>query len=173
MKKKIIVRTANHGKLEYIGQTILKVKVREDNIGTCGFLVRNNGKVNIIGMNIIKQMKGYSKGWLKKECYQDGICEEMVGKKKRSYEETLWDKVIIEYQTNVDACETPFYSGGKHHIRTKTDIPSTSKYRRIPPGQREEVKQHINGLIEEGIIEPSNSEYCSQMVIIKKKNRRY
>ena len=59
---------------------------------------------------------------------------------------------------------------GVHHIRTIDDVPVNSGYRRIPPGQLQQVKEHLDGLLKDGVIEPSESNYCSHMVIVKKKS---
>ena len=58
----------------------------------------------------------------------------------------------------------------KHGICTTEDSPVRAAYRRIPPPQFEEVKAHINDLIQQGIVRPSHSEYASPIVICKKKN---
>ena len=58
----------------------------------------------------------------------------------------------------------------KHRICTTEDGPVRAAYRRIPPPQFEEVKAHINDLIQQRIVRPSRSEYASPIVICKKKN---
>ena len=58
----------------------------------------------------------------------------------------------------------------KHRICTTEDGPVRAAYRRIPPPQFEEVKAHINDLIQQGIVRHSQSEYASPIVICKKKN---
>ena len=49
----------------------------------------------------------------------------------------------------------------QHHIRTTDDIPVTMPYRRIPPTQLEEVKSHLQELVQSGAIVPSDSAYAS------------
>ena len=58
----------------------------------------------------------------------------------------------------------------KHRICKTEDSPVRAAYRRIPPPQFEEVKAHINVIIQQGIVRPSHSEYASPIVICKKKN---
>ena len=58
----------------------------------------------------------------------------------------------------------------QHRIRTKDDIPVAQPYRRIPPGQWQLVKKHIQDLLSEQIIKESNSSYASPIVIVHKKN---
>ena len=57
----------------------------------------------------------------------------------------------------------------KHHIRTTDDIPVTMPYRRIPPTQLEEVKSHLQELVQSGAIVPSDSAYASPIVLVRKK----
>ena len=57
----------------------------------------------------------------------------------------------------------------KHHIRTTDDIPVTMPYRRIPPTQLEEVKSHLQELVQSGAIVPSDSAHASAIVLVRKK----
>ena len=58
----------------------------------------------------------------------------------------------------------------KHRIPVKDDIPVVQPYRRIPPTQLGEVKQHLQELLEKEIIRPSSSPYASPIVLVRKKN---
>ena len=58
----------------------------------------------------------------------------------------------------------------KHKIRTEDDIPVTQPYRRIPPNQYQEVKEHIQKLLDSSIIRESHSPYASPIVLVRKKN---
>ena len=57
-----------------------------------------------------------------------------------------------------------------HRIHTEDDIPVNQRYRRIPPNQFEEVKEHLQVLLERGVIRPSQSDYASPIVIVRKKS---
>ena len=57
----------------------------------------------------------------------------------------------------------------QHHIRTTYDIPVTMPYRRITPTQLEEVKSHLQKLVQSGAIVPSDSAYASAIVLVRKK----
>jgi hypothetical protein len=50
------------------------------------------------------------------------------------------------------------------------DDPVVQPYRRIPPIQYEEVKNHIKKLIENKIIRESTSPYASPIVLVRKKD---
>ena len=58
----------------------------------------------------------------------------------------------------------------KHKIRTTDDIPVTQPYRRIPPSQYQEVKDHIQKLLDNSVIKESHSNYASPIVLVRKKN---
>ena len=58
----------------------------------------------------------------------------------------------------------------RHKIPTIDDIPVTQPFRRIPPTQYQEVKEHIQKLLEEQIIVESYSPYASPIVIVRKKD---
>ena len=53
---------------------------------------------------------------------------------------------------------------------TQDDIPVNQRYRRIPPNQFEEVKEHLQMLLKRGVIRPSQSNYASPVVLVQKKS---
>lgn len=57
----------------------------------------------------------------------------------------------------------------EHQIPLTDDIPIRQRYRRLPPSQYEQVKAHIQQLLEAGIVKPSCSPYSSPIVIVQKK----
>ncbi|KAK3526080.1 hypothetical protein QTP70_014642 [Hemibagrus guttatus] len=56
----------------------------------------------------------------------------------------------------------------KHEIHLTDDAPVAQPYRRIPPTQFEEVKEHILGLLRKGVIQESSSSYASPIVLVRK-----
>ena len=58
----------------------------------------------------------------------------------------------------------------KHPIHLSDNIPIKVPHRRIPPNQLDEVKRHIQKLLNQGIIRKSNSPYASAVVIVRKKD---
>ena len=44
------------------------------------------------------------------------------------------------------------------------------RHRRIPPNQLTEVKEHLQELLDKGVIRPSQSNYASPVVLVRKKN---
>ena len=57
----------------------------------------------------------------------------------------------------------------KHHIKLTDPIPFKEAYRRIPPQMYEEVKAHIQEMLDLG---PSNSPRASAIVLVRKKDGR-
>ena len=55
-------------------------------------------------------------------------------------------------------------------ISTCDDIPVNQRHRRIPPNQLNEVKEHLQELLDTGLIRPSQSNYASPIVLVRKKN---
>ena len=58
----------------------------------------------------------------------------------------------------------------EHKIRTEDDIPMTQPYRTIPPNQYQDVKDHIQTLLDNSILRESHSPYASPIVLVRKKN---
>ena len=57
-----------------------------------------------------------------------------------------------------------------HKIDTQGSMPIRQKPRRIPFAQRNELKDHIDKMLKQDLIEPSESPWASQIVIIRKKD---
>ena len=57
-----------------------------------------------------------------------------------------------------------------HKIRTGDEEPVNQPYRRIPPHYVKEVKDTLQHLLDQGIIEPSSSPFASPIVLVKKKD---
>ena len=58
----------------------------------------------------------------------------------------------------------------KHRIITSDDRPVAPPYRRVPPTQLEEVKEHLEKLLRMGVIVPSRSDHASPIVLVHKKS---
>lgn len=57
-----------------------------------------------------------------------------------------------------------------HRINLTDNVPIKIPHRRIPPHQIEGVRQHIQKLLNQGIIKKSHSPYAAPIVIMKKKD---
>ena len=58
----------------------------------------------------------------------------------------------------------------KYKIKVTDPVPFKERYRRIPPSQYEAVRKHIQEMLDIGAIRPSDSPWCSAVVLVKKKN---
>ena len=58
----------------------------------------------------------------------------------------------------------------KHSIKVNNPVPFKEWYRCIPPGMYEEVKAHIQEMLDVGTIRPSNSPWASAVVLVQKKD---
>ena len=60
----------------------------------------------------------------------------------------------------------------KHHIKLTDPVPFKESYRRIPPQMYDEVKAHIQEMLDLRAIGPSNSPWASAIVLVRKKDGR-
>ena len=58
----------------------------------------------------------------------------------------------------------------KHKIELDDYKPFKDRYRWIPPHQYEEVRKHLNEMLEIGAIRKSNSPWVSTVVLVRKKD---
>ena len=60
----------------------------------------------------------------------------------------------------------------KHHIKLTDPVPFKEAYRRIPSQMYDEVKTHLQEMLDLGAIRPSNSPWASAIVLVRKKDDR-
>ena len=58
----------------------------------------------------------------------------------------------------------------QHHIRTKSDKPVKLRPYRMDWNKRRVAEQEIQSMLQQGVIQPSDSEYCSPVVLVRKKD---
>lgn len=58
----------------------------------------------------------------------------------------------------------------KHRIDLSDDTPFKERPRRIPPCMYDEVRQHIKEMLDVGVIEESRSPWCSNVVLVRKRD---
>ena len=61
----------------------------------------------------------------------------------------------------------------KHHIKLTDPVPFKEAYRRIPPQMSDEVKAHIQEMLDLRALRPSNSPWASDIVLVRKKDGRF
>ena len=60
----------------------------------------------------------------------------------------------------------------KHHLRLSSNVPFKDPPRRIPPSMVEEVRQHLQEMLDLGVIRKSESPYSSNVVLVRKPDGR-
>ena len=58
----------------------------------------------------------------------------------------------------------------KIHLKDPDSPPFKECFRRIPPPQVDEVREHLKLMVDAGTIRPSNSPWCNAMVLVRKKD---
>jgi transposase InsO family protein len=58
----------------------------------------------------------------------------------------------------------------KHRIDLMDDKPFKERSRRIPPALYAEVREHLKGMLDSGVIRESTSPWCSNVVLVRKKD---
>ena len=139
---------------------------------TCRFLCQNleSPKVNLIQLSANKARVVLQEETIteptSRECPVDLSHVTCTPEQKRDLENLLTKHANVFAKNDNDLGSTDTYT---HKIPTIDEVPVTQPYRRIPPSQYQEVKEHIQKLLDAGIIKESYSPYASQIVIVKKK----
>lgn len=94
------------------------------------------------------------------ERWMEGLTEEQRGK-VRTLIQSFWS--IFDSSTRGRTAVV------KHHIDTGNAKPIRQAPRRVPLARREEVVKLIEGMQQEGVIEPSVSPWSSPVVLVKKR----
>ena len=58
----------------------------------------------------------------------------------------------------------------QHRINLHDPVPFKEKHRRIPPHLYDEVRQHIQDMLDAKVIRPSQSPFASPVVLVRKKD---
>ena len=86
---------------------------------------------------------------------------------KKSAQDLIHEIICIFSQDDLDLGKTSIV---KHSIKVNDPVPFKEQYRHIPPGMYDEVKVHIQEMLDVGAIRPSNSPCASAVVLVWKKD---
>lgn len=92
---------------------------------------------------------------------------ECTASEKRRLESLVMANADLFCQDDQDLGYTERVS---HSINLRDNVPVASTFRRIPPTQVQEVKEHIQMLLDKKIVQKSSSPYASAVVIVRKKD---
>ncbi|KAK7909832.1 hypothetical protein WMY93_014516 [Mugilogobius chulae] len=72
------------------------------------------------------------------------------------------------YSVNIQDEDLGYTDHVQHEIPVVDETPVNQPYRRIPPNQYKEVRDHISELLRKGVIRESSSSYASPIVLVRK-----
>lgn len=76
-----------------------------------------------------------------------------------------WEHIFSKSSTDLGKTDLV-----KHEIKLNDEKPFKQPYHRIPPAMYEEVRQHLREMVDSGAIKESKSPYCSNVVLVRKKD---
>lgn len=94
---------------------------------------------------------------------EDNLTASQASQVKQSL--SSWTHLFCEGPTDIGRTDLL-----KHQIKLTDDTPFKEPYRRIPPGMYDEVRQHVKEMLDVGAIQPSQSRYSSNIVLVRKKD---
>jgi transposase InsO family protein len=106
-----------------------------------------------------------------KECFYENLqTSELLGEgQANELRSVLWDNYGAFAHSDLDLghCDIE-----KHEIKVTNEVPFKEKYRRIPPVLYDDVKEQIDTMLKNGVIEESYSPWASTVTIAVKKDGR-
>ena len=95
-------------------------------------------------------------------------CSTILNKTQRCQLETLLEEFSDVFAADED--DLGCTQSATHRIQLEDNRPVKLPYRRIPPAFLQEVKDHLQQLLQQGVIRESNSPYSSAVVLARKKS---
>ena len=106
------------------------------------------------------------KGWVLEALDLQGLEEWPESEQKWARELLLkWEHLFVH--SNLDLGKTALI---KHKIRLTDQTPFKERYRRIPPHMYEDVRAHIQEMLDIGAIHKLHSPWTSAVVLVRKKD---
>ena len=93
--------------------------------------------------------------------------ETWTGEQQQSARDLLVDSADVFSQSDLDFCKCNII---QHAIKITDTQPFKERYRRVPPHLYEEVKKHLQEMVEVGAIKSSFSPWASVVVLVRKKD---
>ena len=113
---------------------------------------------------VMKDMPPHCSEFLDKIDFNDTAVE---GQKLHDLKHFIrtWSHVFSQHDLDVGSTDAV-----KHRIELDNTTPFKQRHRRIPPSMYQEVKEHIQELINGGIVRKSHSPWASNIVLVRKKD---
>ena len=93
--------------------------------------------------------------------------EEWEPQLQQTAQDLICEFVCIFSQDDLDLGKSSIV---KHSIKVNDPVLFKEQYRHIPPGMYDEVKVHIQKILDVGAIRPSNSPWASAVILVWKKD---
>ena len=109
--------------------------------------------------------------YVEEECVQSE-CIEQIDLSGLSGSKWLEEtrRVLRKHQEVFDTSRLGCTPSIKHKVMTVDNLPVAQAYRRLPPQQWREVRDHLHKLLTERIIRKSKSNYAAPIVVVRKKS---
>ena len=81
-------------------------------------------------------------------------------------------QLLVEYHNvfSLDPADLGYTHSTKHTIKVTDDTPFKEQFRQIPLPLVEEVRNHLQEMLEPGTIKPSQSASCNMVVLVRKRD---
>ena len=107
-----------------------------------------------------------------KDCPVPDLTQLQIGQGLSKSERRQVDSLVREY-TDIfawDDMDVGYTEVVRHKIVLTDPTPCAQPYRRIPQSVLGEVKEHLEDLLQRGVIQPSSSSYAAPIVLVRKKS---
>ena len=171
--KNLDIKTANGSTLRCAGYSVMDLEINGRILQRPIIITSGNlgNEIAILGTNVLSELPEYKELYIKKEANPKNVgINEITTELKVEIEilENLFKKHKDVFAK--DDSDLGHTNRVSHRIRVIDEIPVNKPYRRIPPPQIVEVKEHIEALLKSGIIIESQSFYSSPVVVVRKKD---
>ena len=171
--KNLDLKTANGSMLRCSGYSIMDLEINGRILRRPIIITSDNlgNEIVILGTNVLSELPEYKILYMSKEINTDRVEVEEITAEVTAENEML--QTLFEKHKDVFAKDDSDLGHTKrvtHRIRVIDETSVNKPYRRIPPSQIVEVREHIEALLKSGVITESQSWYACPVVVVRKKD---